>query len=157
MPAGPFAPFHDLPDDSARKIITLQSAAPWPNGVRFSEACDFLQTIALTGARKPPPPPITRPDQTAQLNIRRAMSCPFARTVHCVFVRSKRRRWGGHEDFSMGGLPLPCRVQPGALFRGQFEVDCGQALVELGHRGRADQRDHGEVPADQPGQHHLVE
>ena len=49
--------------------------------------------------------------------------------------------------------PRPAR----ALLCGQLQVHRGQALVQLRHRGGPDQRDHRDLRADQPGQHHLVD
>jgi RNA polymerase sigma-70 factor, ECF subfamily len=51
----------------------------------------------------------------------------------------------------------PRRVEPCPLVRGQPQVHRGQALVQLRHRGGADQRDHGDLAADQPGEDHLVD
>jgi probable blue pigment (indigoidine) exporter len=47
-------------------------------------------------------------------------------------------------------------VEGGSLVGGEFEFDRGQTLVQLGDGGGADQRDHGNVTAHQPGQDDLV-
>jgi hypothetical protein len=47
-------------------------------------------------------------------------------------------------------------VQPLPLLSGELKVHGGQAFRDLGHRGRADQRDHWHVATDQPGEHHLI-
>lgn len=44
-----------------------------------------------------------------------------------------------------------------ALVGRELEVDRGQALVQLGDRRGADQRDRRDLASDQPGQYHLVD
>ncbi|MBB5929451.1 hypothetical protein FHS34_004938 [Streptomyces echinatus] len=43
------------------------------------------------------------------------------------------------------------RVQQGPLTAGEFQVDDGETLVELGHRGGTDERYDGQFTAQLPG------
>jgi hypothetical protein len=63
---------------------------------------------------------------------------------------------GDDQCVAVGRAGSAGSVEGGSLVGGEFEFDRGQTLVQLGDGGGADQRDHGNVTAHQPGQDHLV-